>query len=154
MNRLDRRTFAAVALGLAGALTTLPHGDAAAQDLEDITVVLPNPSAINLFPLWVAIGEGYMEEEGLNVAVEAVDGSSQVLQALSAGQAAGTAGLAPSSSRKRKVVARDCVSRFFAFMAIWILLTLTIRDNRPSASKNCPTAWYGPTTVTAIGTSA
>jgi NitT/TauT family transport system substrate-binding protein len=87
MQSFNRRTFATVALGLAGALTTLPQGDAAAQDLRDITVVLPNPSAINLFPLWVAIGEGYMAEEGLNVSVEAVDGSSQVLQALSAGQA-------------------------------------------------------------------
>jgi NitT/TauT family transport system substrate-binding protein len=59
---------------------------AGAQDLKEITVVLPNPSALNVWPMWTAIGEGYMEEEGLKVNVQAVDGSSQVLQALAAGQ--------------------------------------------------------------------
>lgn len=60
-------------------------GPAAAQ--TDITVAVPNPSAITWAPMWAAIGEGYFEEEGLNVDVQAVDGSSQVLQAMSAGQA-------------------------------------------------------------------
>jgi NitT/TauT family transport system substrate-binding protein len=55
--------------------------------LKPITLVIPNPSAINIFPVHVAIGEGYFEDEGLRVTVEAVDGSSQVLQAMSAGQA-------------------------------------------------------------------
>jgi len=59
---------------------------ASAQATEEITVVLPNPSALNVWPLWTAIGEGYMEEEGLTVNVQAVDGSSPVLQALAAGQ--------------------------------------------------------------------
>jgi NitT/TauT family transport system substrate-binding protein len=54
---------------------------------KDITVILPNPSAINVFSLHSAIGEGYFADEGLNVTVQAVDGSSQVLQALAAGQA-------------------------------------------------------------------
>lgn len=58
-----------------------------AQDLRDITFVQPSPSAINSFPVFVAIGEGYFEEEGLNVSVEAINGSGAVLQALSAGQA-------------------------------------------------------------------
>jgi NitT/TauT family transport system substrate-binding protein len=49
-------------------------------------VVLPNPSALNVFPLYNAIGEGYMEEEGLEVRVEAVNGSASVLQALASGQ--------------------------------------------------------------------
>jgi NitT/TauT family transport system substrate-binding protein len=53
----------------------------------DITVAVPNPSAITWAPMWAAIGEGYFAEEGLNVDVQAVDGSSQVLQAMSAGQA-------------------------------------------------------------------
>jgi len=60
---------------------------ALAQDLRDITFVQPSPSAINSFPVFVAIGEGYFEEEGLNVTVEAINGSGAVLQALSAGQA-------------------------------------------------------------------
>jgi len=54
---------------------------------KDITVILPNPSAINVFSLHSAIGEGYFADEGLNVTVQAVDGSSQVLQAMAAGQA-------------------------------------------------------------------
>jgi NitT/TauT family transport system substrate-binding protein len=87
MTRINRRTLAAWALAIAATPAALLPGETAAQDLQDITVVLPNPSAINVFPLWVAIGEGYMADEGLNVTVQAVDGSSQVLQALSAGQA-------------------------------------------------------------------
>ena len=35
----------------------------------------------------MAIGEGYFEEEGLEVSVESINGSGPVLQALSAGQA-------------------------------------------------------------------
>jgi NitT/TauT family transport system substrate-binding protein len=54
---------------------------------KDITVILPNPSAINVFSLHSAIGEGYFADEGLSVTVQAVDGSSQVLQAMAAGQA-------------------------------------------------------------------
>lgn len=61
-------------------------GDAWAQE-KDITIVVPNPSAINNFPLHVAIGEGYFKELGLNVTVEAVNGSASVLQSMAAGQA-------------------------------------------------------------------
>ena len=57
------------------------------QDLRAVTFVQPSPSAINSFPVFVAIGEGYFEEEGLDVTVEAINGSAAVLQALSAGQA-------------------------------------------------------------------
>jgi NitT/TauT family transport system substrate-binding protein len=58
-----------------------------AQDTKDITFVIANPSAINILPVSVAIGEGYFAEEGLNVSVEALNGSAAVLQALSSGQA-------------------------------------------------------------------
>ena len=58
-----------------------------AQGMRDITFVQPSPSAINSFPVFVAIGEGYFADEGLNVRVEAINGSGAVLQALSAGQA-------------------------------------------------------------------
>jgi NitT/TauT family transport system substrate-binding protein len=76
------------ALCLTVAMALAPWGiEEAKAQTQDITVILPNPSAINVFPLHVAIGEGYFEEEGLNVRVEAVDGSSQVLQAMAAGQA-------------------------------------------------------------------
>jgi len=75
------RTFAAAASA------ALIAGGAHAQDLREITFVQPSPSAINSFPVFVAIGEGFFEEEGLDVTVEAINGSGAVLQALSAGQA-------------------------------------------------------------------
>lgn len=80
-----RRTFSKLlaAIQVVGLMSTA----AMAQDLRDITFVQPSPSAINSFPVFVAIGEGYFEEEGLNVTVEAINGSGAVIQALSAGQA-------------------------------------------------------------------
>ena len=82
---IDRRhLFRAATAAALAAWAALPG---AAQELEKITFVQPNPSAINSFPVFVAIGEGYFEEEGLEVSVEAVNGSGPVLQALAAGQA-------------------------------------------------------------------
>lgn len=75
----------AVLSAATGALLTGLAGGALAQ--TDITVAVPNPSAITWAPMWAAIGEGYFEEEGLMLDVQAVDGSSSVLQAMSAGQA-------------------------------------------------------------------
>ncbi|WP_299483834.1 ABC transporter substrate-binding protein [uncultured Roseibium sp.] len=82
---MNRRTFTSLlaALPVAG----LSARGAFAQGLRDITFVQPSPSAINSFPVFVAIGEGFFEDEGLNVTVEAINGSGAVLQALSAGQA-------------------------------------------------------------------
>jgi len=69
-------------------LAPLAAEEAHAQStLKNIIYIQPNPSAINSFQVFVAIGEGYFKEEGLNVRVESVDGSALVLQALSAGQA-------------------------------------------------------------------
>lgn len=59
---------------------------AAAQEVKELTVVVPNPSAINIYALHVAVGEGYFAEEGLSVKVEAVNGSASVLQLLASGQ--------------------------------------------------------------------
>ena len=83
---ITRRTFTKTmlsAIPAAGLMGTRGF----AQSLRDITFVQPSPSAINSFPVFVAIGEGYFAEEGLNVTVEAINGSGAVLQALSAGQA-------------------------------------------------------------------
>jgi NitT/TauT family transport system substrate-binding protein len=52
-----------------------------------ITVLLPNPSAVNVFNLCAANGEGYLADEGIEMTMEAVDGSGPVLQAMVAGQA-------------------------------------------------------------------
>ncbi|MPZ89286.1 MAG: PhnD/SsuA/transferrin family substrate-binding protein [Nitriliruptorales bacterium] len=71
--------------------TEEPAGDgeeaATTGETESITVLLPNPSAVNVFNLCAAMGEGYLAEEGIEVTVEAVDGSGPVLQAMVAGQA-------------------------------------------------------------------
>ena len=83
---ITRRTFTASLLAAVPA-TGLMGTMGFAQDLRDITFVQPSPSAINSFPVFVAIGEGFFAEEGLNVTVEAINGSGAVLQALSAGQA-------------------------------------------------------------------
>ncbi len=83
---MNRREFTASLLAAVPA-TGLLGTSALAQSLRDITFVQPSPSAINSFPVFVAIGEGYFEEEGLNVTVEAINGSGAVLQALSAEQA-------------------------------------------------------------------
>lgn len=82
---MNRRTFTSLlsAVPVAGLLGK----SAFAQGLRDITFVQPSPSAINSFPVFVAIGEGFFEDEGLNVTVEAINGSGAVLQALSARQA-------------------------------------------------------------------
>ncbi len=82
---MNRRTFTTLlsAVPVAGLFAKSSF----AQGLRDITFVQPSPSAINSFPVFVAIGEGFFEDEGLNVTVEAINGSGAVLQALSAGQA-------------------------------------------------------------------
>jgi NitT/TauT family transport system substrate-binding protein len=81
----------------------LPHVPAEAQEMKEITVILPNPSALNVWPMHVAIGEGYMEEEGLKLDVQAVDGSSLVLQAMAAGQAQiGLPGPAPTLAARER----------------------------------------------------
>lgn len=73
--------------GLALSIVTLVGLSSAGTAQTEITVAVPNPSAITWAPMWVAIGEGYFAAEGLTLQVEAVDGSSQVLQAMAAGQA-------------------------------------------------------------------
>ena len=85
---MNAATLVRTALCLGAAMALAPWAiENARSQTQDITLIIPNPSAINIFPVHVAIGEGYFEEEGLNVRVEAVDGSSQVLQAMAAGQA-------------------------------------------------------------------
>jgi NitT/TauT family transport system substrate-binding protein len=86
MDDRGARTITTAAGAILLALAAAPPL-AQGQTLRDITFVQPSPSAINSFPIYVALGEGYFEDEGLNVAVESVNGSAAVLQALTAGQA-------------------------------------------------------------------
>jgi NitT/TauT family transport system substrate-binding protein len=53
----------------------------------EVTVAVPNPSAITWGAIWAAIGEGYFAEEGIEVTVESVDGSPAAMQAVASGQA-------------------------------------------------------------------
>lgn len=83
MRSIGLRLVAAASITTAVAFA----GDTGAQDLQAVTFAQPSPSAINSFPVYVAIGEGFFAEEGLDVTVESVNGSASVLQAMSSGQA-------------------------------------------------------------------
>jgi NitT/TauT family transport system substrate-binding protein len=81
--RLSRR----LALGLVAAPFVAGTARAQTRPLRNIVFVQPSPSAINSYPVYVGIGEGYFREEGLSIRAEAVNGSGPVLQALASGQA-------------------------------------------------------------------
>jgi NitT/TauT family transport system substrate-binding protein len=82
---MSRRTFGQLAVGSVAAAAIGTPAILRAQTA--ITFAVPNPSALTWLPYWVAYGEGYFAEEGLDLRLEAIDGSSAVLQAMSAGQA-------------------------------------------------------------------
>ena len=83
--QISRRTFGKLAA--AGVTAAFVGAPAIVRAQTAITFAVPNPSALTWLPYWVAVGEGYFEEEGLKPTLEAIDGSSAVLQAMSAGQA-------------------------------------------------------------------
>lgn len=63
----------------------------ATNDTNDVdsslTVVLANTSCVLNAPIYSGLTEGFYEEEGLDLSVEAVNGSAAVLQAMLSGQA-------------------------------------------------------------------
>lgn len=83
--QVSRRKFGALTLGGMAAAAIGAPSILRAQTA--ITFAVPNPSALTWMPYWVAVGEGYFEEDGLSMTLEAIDGSSAVLQAMTAGQA-------------------------------------------------------------------
>lgn len=83
--RMSRRGFGALTVGGMAAAAIGAPSIVRAQTA--ITFAVPNPSALTWLPYWVAVGEGFFEEDGLSPTLEAIDGSSAVLQAMSAGQA-------------------------------------------------------------------
>ncbi len=98
-----RREILLGSLAAAGAVAL--GGRPVHAQTQNVTFVQPSASAINSFPIFVAIGEGYFREEGLNVRVESINGSGPVLQALSSGQAQfGRPGPAPVLSARARGV--------------------------------------------------
>ncbi len=83
--KLTRRSFGLLTAG--GAAGLVLGAPAILRAQTAVTFAVPNPSALTWLPYWVAVGEGYFAEEGLDLRLEAIDGSSAVLQAMSAGQA-------------------------------------------------------------------
>ena len=83
--RLTRRSFGLLTAG--GAASLVLGAPAIVRAQTAVTFAVPNPSALTWLPYWVAVGDGYFADEGLDLRLEAVDGSSSVLQAMSAGQA-------------------------------------------------------------------
>ena len=71
----------------AAGTTTAAETTTTAAELRDETLIVPNPSAVNWYNVCVANGQGFFAEQGLNITVEALDGSGAVLQAMAAGQA-------------------------------------------------------------------
>ena len=82
---ISRRVFGGLAAAGAASFVIGRPGLIRAQTA--ITFAVPNPSALTWLPYWVAVGEGYFGEEGLEPTLEAIDGSSAVLQAMASGQA-------------------------------------------------------------------
>lgn len=85
MTTLTRRSFGLLTAG--GAAGLVLGAPAIVRAQAAVTFAVPNPSALTWLPYWVAVGEGYFAEEGLDLRLEAIDGSSAVLQAMTAGQA-------------------------------------------------------------------
>lgn len=74
-------------LGLAGCTATEPAGNAGeGEALTPITVAVASTSCVNSYPAYTALEEGFFAENGLDVTIQPLDGSSAVLQALFAGQ--------------------------------------------------------------------
>ena len=84
-NTINRRTFGLMTAGGAASLVLATPAILRAQTA--VTFAVPNPSALTWLPYWAAVGEGYFAEEGLEIQLEAIDGSSAVLQAMASGQA-------------------------------------------------------------------
>jgi NitT/TauT family transport system substrate-binding protein len=101
--KLTRRNFGLLTAG--GAASLMLGAPAIVRAQQAVTFAVPNPSALTWLPYWVAVGEGYFAEEGLDLRLEAIDGSSAVLQAMTAGQAQiGAPGPGPTLGAKARGV--------------------------------------------------
>lgn len=74
-------------------------GPGAAPEEAAISFLIPFPSALTFYSLHIAEARGYFDEEGINLSIDAADGSGAVVQQLVAGNAeAGLAGPGPHLS--------------------------------------------------------
>jgi NitT/TauT family transport system substrate-binding protein len=123
---LNRRGFGKLAAGSAALVAIGAPSILRAQTA--ITFAVPNPSALTWLPYWVAVGEGYFAEEGFEPTLEAVDGSSAVLQAMSAGQAhIGAPGPGPTLGAR----ARGVDVRFLYNLYPKSVFGLLVKDDSP-----------------------
>lgn len=126
----NRRMFVRLA-GTSALIATMGAGTPLLAQTE-LTVAVPNPSAITWLPLWVAIGEGYFEEEGMTLQVEAVDGSGQVLQAMAAGQAdIGAPGPGPVLAARARGVDVKFIYNLYPKSVFGILVPAESDDQTP-----------------------
>ncbi len=87
---MRKRAIAWSTICVAAILLLAPWAASAGQPTKPLTkivVLAPGPSAVTTYNFFVAAGEGYFRDEGLDAVWEAVDGSSQVLQGVAAGKA-------------------------------------------------------------------
>ncbi len=140
--RMTRRSFGLLAAG--GAAGLVMGAPAIVRAQQAVTFAVPNPSALTWLPYWVAVGEGYFAEEGLDLRLEAIDGSSAVLQAMSAGQAQiGAPGPGPTLGARARGVDVNFIYNLYPKSVFGIL----VKDDSPYQT---PTDLKG--TVIGVGT--
>lgn len=138
--RISRRDFGKLSIGTGLAL----GAPSLLRAQTSVIFAVPNPSALTWLPYWVAVGEGYFEEEGLSLQLEAVDGSSSVLQAMAAGQAQiGAPGPGPVLGAR----ARGVDVKFIYNMYPKSIFGLLVKEDSP---VNTPEDLRG--TVVGVGT--
>jgi NitT/TauT family transport system substrate-binding protein len=91
---------------------TAAEGEASG-DLEPLTFLLTNERSIQYHPIYVAEELGYFEEEGLDVTIEIVDGSSAAMQQLIAGN--GDIALPSAPAVVQTVVSGRDVAWFYTY---------------------------------------
>ena len=139
---ISRRKFGLLAAG--GAATLALGAPSILHAQTAVTFAVPNPSALTWLPYWVAVGEGYFAEEGLDLRLEAIDGSSAVLQAMSAGQAQiGAPGPGPTLGARARGVDVKFIYNLYPKSVFGIL----VKADSPAKS---PTDLKG--TVIGVGT--
>ncbi|MGI6852090.1 ABC transporter substrate-binding protein [Mesorhizobium sp. 1B3] len=76
-----------VAIVCSSAFLGLSSSGADAQERTKLVLAVSTRSAMNYFPVYIAIAEGYFADEELEVRVEPLSSSAEVLQVLAAGKA-------------------------------------------------------------------